>query len=67
MYTLVFSSGDRRRVLCRECEAVDIDGAAGIGIAMVDGGEFGTGASWFLSGVIQSDTLTEVSAAIEAL
>lgn len=68
MFILIFVSGDYRRTLTREVEAVDIDGAAGMGIALVDSGvEFGAGSSWFLAGVIQTTTLSEVGAVIEGL
>ena len=59
--------GDRRRVFVDTVVAMDIDDAARVGTddaAMR--ARFGSGAAWFLAGVVQEDLVSQVGSALEA-
>lgn len=54
-YLAIFVSGDNRRTMAHTVQASDVDGAAGIAIALTEGPAFGVGSSWFVAGVVQAD------------
>lgn len=66
-FSVVFVSGDHRRVMTREVKARDIDNATAVALDMTTSGEFGAKAMWFVGAVVQTDDLALVEAALSGM
>lgn len=66
-FMAILVSGDGQRTIRQEVDAVDIDAAASVAIHMIESGQYGAGAAWFVAGVLQTDYLYQVSSAVEAM